>query len=83
MENEKYKLENIDEAIASKKELDAIWSVYKKQKDCKDRISITCQEYGLTLDCKAAAIIDIVEDYYRIKSLLNNILNNGSFEKRR
>jgi hypothetical protein len=61
----KEELKNIDEAIAAKKELDAIWSVYKRQKDCRDRTSSTCKEYGLDMSCKAAVIINIIEEYYR------------------
>jgi len=60
------KLDSKLDEITNIKDLDAIWSVYLRNRDCRYiKPSLTCKEYGLGLDSRASVIISIIEDYYK------------------
>ncbi len=61
---EQEKIEILLKAQKNSKELDAIWSVYKRHRDCNRYASNTVKEYDLELSDKASAIIDIIERYF-------------------
>jgi len=57
----------LEEHFQYKKELDAIWAVFLKERDCCDAYSVTVKDYELGIDTRAAAIIYIIEEYFRNK----------------
>lgn len=59
--------EFLDGILLDSKELDAIWHVYKTNRDCGNYYSNTSKDYGLSLDSRASVIISIIEDYFNHK----------------
>lgn len=61
----KEELEDVKLEMFNTKQMDAIWSVYIRNRDCRSLYSNSSLEYDLDLDTKASVIIAIIEDYFK------------------